>query len=180
MEHSMPVIMFHWSLFSAFHDQFSVRTKLCCFNVSPTSALLAQHWTNIGRVYIGCPVNTHSRGQLFRNPCSNKPSRQFLACDVDSTWIWGWNHVATSPNVNTTSYRRRISDVALTRKNDIITTSYRRHAWNDVEIRLKSRCICVEITLKLWRWNTFHLKPFFNVVTSYDHFWLSVSGHVSA
>ena len=88
------------------------------------------------------------------------PSRQFLACDVVSTWIWGWNHVATSPNLNTTSYRRRISDVVLTRKNDIITTSYRRHAWNDVEIRYKSRCNCVEITLKLWRWNKFHLKFF--------------------
>ena len=88
------------------------------------------------------------------------PSRQFLACDVVSTWIWGWNHVATSPNLNTTSHRRRISDVVLTRKNEIITTSYRPHAWNDVEIRLKSRCNCVEIRLKLWRWNKFHLKPF--------------------
>ena len=71
-----------------------------------------------------------------------------------------------SANLNTTSYRRGISDIVLTRKNDIITTSYRCHAWNDVEIRLKSCCNCVEITLKLWRWNIFHMKPFFNVVST--------------
>ena len=92
------------------------------------------------------------------------PSRQFLACDVVSTWIWCWNHVATSPNLNTTSYRRRISDVVLTKK----TTSL---AYNVVSTSCLKRCLNqVEIALQL-RWNhveimKFHLKPFFNVVST--------------
>ena len=39
--------------------------------------LLAQRlrrWPNIGGGYIGCTVNTHSLGQQFRNPRSNKVS----------------------------------------------------------------------------------------------------------
>ena len=96
------------------------------------------------------------------------PSRQFLACDVVSTWIWGWNHVATSLNFNTTSHRRRISDVVLTRKNDIIrpynvvSTSCLKRCWNQVEIALQLRWNHVEImTLK-----QISFENFFNVVST--------------
>ena len=90
------------------------------------------------------------------------PSRQFFACDVVSTWIWGWNHVATSSNLNKTSHRRRISDVVLTRKNhyNVVLTSCLKRCWNQVEIALQLRWNHVEImTLK-------HMKPFFNVVST--------------
>ena len=46
------------------------------------------------------------------------------------------NHVATSANLNTTSHRRRISDVVLTRKNDIII---QRRIDVMLETMLKSR-----------------------------------------
>ena len=48
----------------------------------------------------------------------------------------------------------------------LLLTTIQRRIDVDVEIRLKSCCNCGEITLKLWRWNKFHMKPIFNVVST--------------
>ena len=93
------------------------------------------------------------------------------------TWIWGWNHVATSSNLNTMSHLRRITDVVLTKKKRhhyiVVSTSCLKRCWHQVEIALQLRWNYVEImTLKQISYETFSQRRFnvsllfFNVVST--------------
>ena len=90
-----------------------------------------------------------------------QPSRQFSACDVVSTWVWGWNHFAMFANLNISYFWLRFNKNKRHHYNVVSTSSFKR-CWNHVEI----------MTLIHFSYETFFQRrfnvilPFFNIVTT--------------